>query len=94
MQQLPVSLVVFSRVAIGTISGAQSARGAVRVLNGCNMQGTTLHVEHINGANGGSVGQALASISESESPQTPSQSADASQNATSVTDGGVSGKFS
>lgn len=67
VQQLPVSL--FSRVAIVTIDDPQSAEAAVSELNGCTMQGYTLHVEHIIRANGGSDSQASASISEPECSQ-------------------------
>lgn len=67
VQQLPVSL--FSRVAIVTIDEPQSAEAAVSELNGCTMQGYTLHVEHIIRANGGSDSQASASISEPECSQ-------------------------
>lgn len=69
VQQLPVLLAVFSRIAIVMISGPQSAEAAVRELNGCSMQGHTLHVEHINRAVGGSHRQASASVSGSESSQ-------------------------
>ncbi|XP_044073793.1 RNA-binding protein 44 isoform X3 [Siniperca chuatsi] len=57
------------RVAIVMISGPQSAEAAVRELNGCSMQGHTLHVEHINRAIGGSRSQASASISGPEPSQ-------------------------
>lgn len=67
VQQLPVSL--FSRVAIVTIDEPQSAEAAVSELNGCTMQGYTLHVEHIIRTNGGSNSQASASISEPECSQ-------------------------
>lgn len=67
VQQLPVSL--FSRVAIVTIDEPQSAEAAVSELNGCTMQGYTLHVEHIIRTNGGSDSQASASISEPECSQ-------------------------
>ncbi|KAM9347607.1 RNA-binding protein 44 [Symphorus nematophorus] len=61
------------RVAIVMISGPQSAKAAVRELNGCYMQGHTLHVEHINRGMGGSHSQASASISGPESPQNTTQ---------------------
>ncbi|XP_030284225.1 RNA-binding protein 44 isoform X5 [Sparus aurata] len=57
------------RVAIVTIDDPQSAEAAVSELNGCTMQGYTLHVEHIIRANGGSDSQASASISEPECSQ-------------------------
>eukprot|EP00064_Thunnus_orientalis_P002863 superscaffoldBa00000223_g2871 len=58
-----------TQVAIVMVSGHQSAEGAVTDLNGCSMQGHTLHVEHINRVTAGSQGQASASISEPESLQ-------------------------
>ncbi|XP_036966881.1 RNA-binding protein 44 isoform X4 [Acanthopagrus latus] len=63
------------RVAIVTIGEPQSAEAAVRELNGCTMQGYTLHVEHIISANGGSHSQASAPIgelkcSQDDKPQT------------------------
>ena len=66
---------MFSRVAIVTIGEPQSAEAAVRELNGCTMQGYTLHVEHIISANGGSHSQASAPIgelkcSQDDKPQT------------------------
>ncbi|XP_044221151.1 RNA-binding protein 44 isoform X2 [Thunnus albacares] len=61
------------RVAIVMVSGHQSAEGAVTDLNGCSMQGHTLHVEHINRVTAGSQGQASASISEPESLQDPTK---------------------
>ncbi len=68
-QQLPVSLAAFSRVAIVMTSGPQYAEAAVRELNGCCMQGHTLHVEHINRAIGRSQSRASASIGQPESSQ-------------------------
>ncbi|KAK9537268.1 hypothetical protein VZT92_004901 [Zoarces viviparus] len=50
------------RVAIVMVSGPRSAEAAVRELRGCCMQGHALHVEHINGASGGSQRPASASI--------------------------------
>lgn len=69
VQQLAVSLAMFSRVAIVTIDEPQSAEAAVSELNGCTMQGYTLYVEHIIRANGGSDSQASASIREPECSQ-------------------------
>lgn len=40
-----LSLSLPPRVAIVTIRGSQSAEAAVRELNGCNMQGHTVHVQ-------------------------------------------------
>ncbi|CAJ1079004.1 RNA-binding protein 44 isoform X2 [Xyrichtys novacula] len=57
------------RVAIVTTSGSQSAKEAVRDLNGCNMQGHTLHVEHIIRPTGGNQSQALDPVSGPESAQ-------------------------
>lgn len=67
VQQLPVSLAVFSRVAIVMTSGPQYAETAVRELNGCCMQGHTLHVEHISRAIAGNQSKASASIGQPES---------------------------
>ncbi|XP_041662156.1 RNA-binding protein 44 isoform X2 [Cheilinus undulatus] len=49
-------------VAIVMISGPQAAKAAVRELNGCSMQGRTLHVEHINRAASESQNQASLSV--------------------------------
>ncbi|XP_068186313.1 RNA-binding protein 44 [Antennarius striatus] len=38
------------RVAVVTVNGAQSAEAAARLLNGRNVQGRTLHVEHMDRA--------------------------------------------
>ncbi|XP_022595875.1 RNA-binding protein 44 [Seriola dumerili] len=61
------------RVAIVMVSGAQSAEAAVRGLNGLSVEGHTLHVEHIDGAAGGSRSQASASVSESSQDATKPQ---------------------
>ncbi|XP_073330149.1 RNA-binding protein 44 isoform X2 [Pagrus major] len=63
------------RVAMVMVGGPQSAEAAVRELNGCSMQGHTLHVGHIIRAIGGSHSQASASISgpqcsQDDKPQT------------------------
>lgn len=41
----------------------------MRELNGCSMQGHTLHVQHVSGTIGGSHSQAFTSISGRESSQ-------------------------
>ncbi|XP_033473044.2 RNA-binding protein 44 isoform X1 [Epinephelus lanceolatus] len=64
------------RVAIVIVSGVHSAEAAVRELNGCCMEGRTLHVKHINRASDGSQSQASASVSGPE----PSQEAAKPQN--------------
>ncbi|KAM7380184.1 hypothetical protein PAMP_003497 [Pampus punctatissimus] len=68
------------RVAIVMVSCHKSAEAAVSDLNGCSMQGHTLHVEHINGATAGSQSQSSTSISGPESSQ------DATKPQTSKTD--------
>ncbi|KAM6955139.1 RNA-binding protein 44 [Lycodopsis pacificus] len=57
------------RVAIVKVSGPRSAEAAVRELRGCCMQGHALHVQHINGAGGGSQRPASASIRGPESSE-------------------------
>ncbi|XP_071339294.1 RNA-binding protein 44 isoform X2 [Trachinotus anak] len=61
------------RVAIVMVNGAQSAEAAVRGLNGFGVEGHTLHVEHIDGAVGGSQSQASASASQSSQGDTKPQ---------------------
>ncbi|XP_059199339.1 RNA-binding protein 44 isoform X2 [Centropristis striata] len=62
-------------VAIVIVSGAQSAEAAARALNGCSMQGRTLHVEHINRASGGSRSQ----DQDTSTPQTSRPEASSSE---------------
>lgn len=69
LAMLPVSLAMFSRIAIVMINGTQPAEAAVKELNGCSMQGHTLHVVHINRAAGGSHSQGSASVGGSKFSQ-------------------------
>ncbi|XP_034549614.1 RNA-binding protein 44 isoform X2 [Notolabrus celidotus] len=57
------------RVALVKMRGSQSAEAAVRELNGCNMQGQTLHVEQVIGAAGGSQNRVQDSIKQPEAAQ-------------------------
>nr|XP_046259410.1 RNA-binding protein 44 isoform X2 [Scatophagus argus] len=57
------------RVAIVMTGGPQFAEAAARELNGCSVQGHTLHVQHIKGDVGGSHSQTLAYITGPEFSQ-------------------------
>ncbi|XP_070771062.1 LOW QUALITY PROTEIN: RNA-binding protein 44 [Enoplosus armatus] len=70
------------RVAIVMMSGPQSAEAAARELNGCSMQGRTLHVELINRAIGGSQSRASASISGSSQDATEPQTSKSDSSST------------
>ena len=88
-------LAAFCRVAIVMISGPQSAKAAVTELNGCCMEGHTLHVEHIAGSHS----QASASISGPESsqnatkPQTPKTESSSTERKVRIWEGNVEKKI-